>query len=96
MSIVKFMGTIWQTLKDANFSPVLNEQVFVFDQRYDIMKPDREQPETLMGVIMLSGTFVVAESYEHKDALKTKLKNAGIHCTSAKVEPPVPFHEAIE
>lgn len=94
--IVGFMGTIWQTLGEAHYSPLLRDRVYVFDSRYDLYIPDREQVGSFMGVILLSGVFVIAEGYEYTQRLESKLRRAGVNCRVEPLSPPDPFGDKIK
>jgi hypothetical protein len=91
MSLIKFFGTIFNNLKDAHFSPRVENRVYVFDSRYDFYAPDKDQSETLMGYATLEGWFVVNEGYEFSDKLCGKLESLGINHKTDPVEPPEPL-----
>lgn len=89
--LVGFIGAIWQTLGDAHYSPLLQGRVYVFDSRYKLHIPDREQIETFMGAIVITGVFEISESYQYAERLEAKLSGAGINSRVVKTEPPAPF-----
>lgn len=96
MSLVAFMGKIWQELNYAHYSPVLTGRIYVFDKTYDLYTPDSEQVDAFMGCVLLSGRFVIAETYPYREQLQARLLRAGINCEINDVVPPGPFYKEIQ
>jgi hypothetical protein len=95
MSLIKFHAAIYEALPTAHFSALLDGRIYAFDSRYNMEVPDREQIGTFMGVVLLSGVFIIADTYPFADRLTTKLRGARVNCRIEPVEPPKPFYEQI-